>query len=717
MRRAVASWTFLILFAAAVADARQRAAGEDLMQVVAPTSRAVANAHPHVNVMVGFGTAKDGTPADPSTFRAKFNGRDVTGDFIPLLSGDVQTGVRATIPARLLKLSRGLRNRLRLSVQGVRRSDGKGPRARDVDRLRFGAADGPNQPPIAMLTAGSQTAKLDTPVGFDASASHDPDQDELTFDWTFSDGGTASGPTTNHAFTATAGGTVSATVSVSDGVATVTETTALPVALEPDQGRTEGILRIDADAPLEFSAVALGANATRSLTIRNADATPTSQLKVQAFSDDPAFTVAPATLDLGPDGSAALDVVFTPAAAGHADARVLLLVSASNRGALTLLTHGFGGAGPGDGPTLLGVPAFGIGGTGVTLLAPDGTRVPIEETTGTCAPATAFASADVCVVDDDCDVPGETCTQTATPLDVTDLCSDGQSLFVLAEDSYTEQRLDAETDLSGSVVRFDLGAGGTVTGRRVLYRTTDDTSYLACDQIAAGTGGLAYLAEFRSMESSVNCDRDERDALVTLSKTTGNARSVMSRIDQAAGVGDCEFRDGVAELRVAADGVKKYAGFDSAGLWRIAPVPLAFTPDVHEGFQIAPDGTVVFAIAHDRGATATIDLYRITEAQVEHGALRVSELTPCATFAVPNDTTAADPARTNVTSLVLGPSALAPSDSVALVTFRSRADPPAFDVLPPFGDVRGTVAFSLASASASCGAQGLVTLGAVELAR
>jgi hypothetical protein len=107
----------------------------------------------------------------------------------------------------------------------------------------------------------------------------------------------------------------------------------------------------------------------------------------------------------------------------------------------------------------------------------------------------------------------------------------------------------------------------------------------------------------------------------------------------------------------------------------------------------------------------------MTEAQVEHGALPVSDLVPCATFPIPNDGTDTTPAATGVSSIVLGPSASAPSDTVALVTFRSRTDPPAVDVLPPFGDVRGTVAFSLAGASTTCSAQGLVSLASIELQR
>jgi hypothetical protein len=252
----------------------------------------------------------------------------------------------------------------------------------------------------------------------------------------------------------------------------------------------------------------------------------------------------------------------------------------------------------------------------------------------------------------------------------------------------------------------------------MLYRTTDETTHLACDDIGADVGGLAYVAEFRTVIPTATCDRDERDALVSLNKNTGNARTVsgFSRLDQAIGVPECEFRDSVEQLEVARDGVAKYAGFLTHGLWRIAPAPLAFTPDVRDGFRVHPDGSVLFAIAHDRGATASIDLYRLTAAQVEHGALPVATLSPCASFAVPNNTAPDAPATTAVTSLVVGPSTSPPSDATALVTFRARGTL-ALDVLPPTGDVRGTVAFSLPSATSTCGVQGLVSVRGNDLAR
>jgi hypothetical protein len=697
--------------------ARPRA-GEDLMQVVTPTSRGVANAHPFVNVIIAFGSARDGSAADPSTFRAKLNGRDATPLFEPTFTGDVQTGVRATLPAGLLRFVAAPRNKLRLSIQSSR-DGGKGGRARDVDRLRFGAQDGPNQAPVAILAAAADAAALGQPVGFDASGSHDPDTDELSFTWTFSDGETAAGPVVTHAFTASDAGVLGATVHVTDGVATVDATATLATVLETDPGRTPGRLRIEATEPLEFSAVALGDRATRTLTVRNLDTTATSQLKVEASVSNGAFSVNPPALDLGPDGSATVDVVFAPTAAGHQDARLMVLASASNRGAVTFLAHGHGGAAPGDGPTELSVPAFAAVGSNLVRLAPDGTRTPIDVTTGTCGPPGSGNVGDVCVVDADCVTPGEVCQPTATPLDSTEICSDDRSLFLLSEDSFTDPRDDPDTELTGSVVRFDLDASGAVTGRRMLYRTTDETTHLACDDIGADVGGLVYLAEFRVVVDTATCERDERDALVSLNKNTGNARTVsgFSRMDAVPGVGECDFRDSVEQLEVARDGVAKYAGFLSHGLWRIAPTPLPFTPDVRDGFQVHPDGSVVFALAHDRGATASIDLYRLTAAQVEHGALPVSTLSPCASFQVPNDTTADKPTATFVSSIVVGASASPPSDASALVTFRTRADASLVDVLPPTGDVRGTVAFSLPSATSTCGVQGLVSVRGNDLTR
>ena len=484
-------WRWLLvslpLLAAAPVDAARQRGGEELIQVVAPTSRAVADAHPHVNVVIAFGASKDGTPADPATFRAKLNGRDVTGEFRAVLTDGVETGRRAALPQPRLRLATAPRNRLRLSVQAVKTSGAK--RARDVDRLRFGAADVANRPPVVMLAAGSDVTAVGVPVTFDASGSHDPDLDELSFEWSFSDGETASGPTVAHAFGPADSGMASANVVVSDGVDAVPQALSIPLALAPDPGRTQGTLRIEAAAPLEHAAVALGASATRSLTIRNVDATPTSQVKIRTMIlGNAQFMAAPATLDLGPDGSATVDVTFAPTAAGHAGAQVMLVTSAANRPAVSFIAHGHGGAAPGDGPTLVDVPLFASFGSDVARLAPDGTRTPINAGIGLCTPPGTSSGGDVCAANGDC-ASGEVCEGAPVPIDVTDLCGDGQGVYVLSEQSYQDLRDDPDTELSGSLVRFDLDAAGTVTGRKVLYRTTDETTHLACDGAAAGAGG------------------------------------------------------------------------------------------------------------------------------------------------------------------------------------------------------------------------------------
>lgn len=711
--RALVATLLLVSVSGAPVAARSRVPGEELLKVVSPASRKVAGAHPHVNAVILFGTTKDGTPADPSTFRAKLNGKDVTRDFHAVAQDGVQTGVRAALPGASLRLSSAPRNRLRLSIQSTKTSGAK--RTRDVDRVRFGARDVANGRPVAIVAADTPVAVLGEPIAFDASASSDPDLDELTYAWSFSDGDTAAGPTATHAFASSPDAMVRATVTVTDGVDATSQTLAIPLGLDADPGRTPGRLRIEGNL-LELSSVAVGASGAQTFVVHNVDPAPTSQLKVHVLVlDGPEFAVAPTDLvDLGPDASATFTLTFAPTVTGHASAQVVVVASATNRAAVTLLAHGYGGGAPGDGPTLLASPVFAALGTSVTRLAPDGGRTAVDDHTGTCGVSGGPGTGDVCVAGGDCNTPGETCSAGDAPLDVTDACSDGQSLYVLSEDTYTDQNPDGI--LSGSLVRFDLDGAGMVTGREVLYRTTDDTTLLACDAFSAEAGGLAYLAEFRSVDDSDACPRDERDALISVDKSSGTARTVsgLGRIDAAAGVGPCDFRDPVDELVVAADGVRKYAGFDSNGLWRIAPTPIWFTPDVHDRFRVHPDGSLAFAIGSDVGASGTIALYRLTESQVEHGALPVSALVPCASFTLPNNATAGNPSTTSATTIVLVPAASG-DGAVALVTFHSRPATLLADLLPPFGDLRGTVAFSLPSATTSCTVAGLVTTQSADL--
>ena len=69
------------------------------------------------------------------------------------------------------------------------------------------------QPPVAKA-GGPYNGTIASPVAFDGSASSDPDGTIVSYDWTFGDGGTASGAKPTHAYSAA--GTYTVTLSVTD---------------------------------------------------------------------------------------------------------------------------------------------------------------------------------------------------------------------------------------------------------------------------------------------------------------------------------------------------------------------------------------------------------------------------------------------------------------------------------------------------------------------
>jgi chitodextrinase len=69
------------------------------------------------------------------------------------------------------------------------------------------------QPPVAN-PGGPYQGTMASPVAFDGSASSDPDGGIVGYDWTFGDGGTASGAKPTHAYSAT--GTYTVTLTVTD---------------------------------------------------------------------------------------------------------------------------------------------------------------------------------------------------------------------------------------------------------------------------------------------------------------------------------------------------------------------------------------------------------------------------------------------------------------------------------------------------------------------
>ncbi len=86
-----------------------------------------------------------------------------------------------------------------------------------------------NRPPSANA-GGPYTSIVGVPIAFNAGGSSDPDGDALAFAWVFGDGGTATGPTPSHTYTAA--GTFGVALTVSDGQASdLVTTTASIVSL------------------------------------------------------------------------------------------------------------------------------------------------------------------------------------------------------------------------------------------------------------------------------------------------------------------------------------------------------------------------------------------------------------------------------------------------------------------------------------------------------
>jgi len=76
-----------------------RKLSNQLLRVVEPAGRAVASAHPFVNVVVRFGTGSEGT-ADPASFKARLGGVDVASLFRQTVeNGEVTSGSGALLSA------------------------------------------------------------------------------------------------------------------------------------------------------------------------------------------------------------------------------------------------------------------------------------------------------------------------------------------------------------------------------------------------------------------------------------------------------------------------------------------------------------------------------------------------------------------------------------------------------------------------------------------
>jgi hypothetical protein len=723
-----------------------------LLSVAEPIPGQPANAHPFVNVVVLFGRLSDGSEADPATFKAKMGRDDITDHFTPVCcdARGRQSGVRAKIEAARVKLGRRPRNVLRLSIQAVK--TGK-KRIKDVDRVRFGALEGPNGTCTAQGDADTEVIVPGIPVKFTGSAgTTDPDRDELTYQWDFGDGTASAEADPQKIYDTSAGdaqGDVTATLTASDGQASCTRSITLQAVPALDPGKTAGAIKVQSATALEFGAIALGTTATKTLTLTNTEPAETSQVKLRIATSSPAFVVSEPAVTLGPGESRDVTITYSPTAPLHQYARLGLAVNASNRQSLSFLTHGYGGAAWSNGPTLMGDPVFFTEiapqalGLGIFGYMPDGRRFFADNSVHTCeVPGSGLGTGDFCLTDDNCAANGGTCPTSSvcisganqglpctTPVDCpgsycksyslfdpVDLCSDGESLYVISDEgTFTEPDPAAETERAVTLLRMDMDDAGNVTKRQLLGRTTTETAHIACDGFAANQGGQVYIPEFHNVPDEGTCFRSEREALVKIAKSNGSTQVVTGRIDAYEGLADCDDLDPVMQLEMTRDGSRMLAAFESGGLWQIRPSPIFFSADITELFQIHPDGSVLFAATTDSGSTGLVNLYRITPDQVQHGPLPYSALVPCSSFAVPNNTFRDARGRTVVIGLASTRSPSDPSAASALVSFVASSSssptvPQLLQVISPSLIVRGSVAFSVPANSSTCSVEGLVTL-------
>lgn len=756
-RRALLHLTaVLVLLTATSAAARDR--HNDLLRIVTPTARGTVPAHPFVNVIVTFGHAADGSPADPHTFRARIGNKDIPrklGDeasaeegepnvFLPILEDGEIVGLRARLEPPFVRVGKGV-NRLRLQVRSAGEGRGRRGPKRDVDRVRFRAVEAPNQPPSGTVRPlGAILPGIETTLAADAI---DPEFDALSYFWDFGDGTTSTDPRPVHTFPiAESAATVN--LSISDGQATVQMSQTFLVCPPLDEGRAPGTLNVTGDDRLEFGNVPVGTPASRVLTVRNTDTSPASQLKLRLGADDVRFTVSPAELTLGPGESVPLTVAFTPDGAGHRSARVVMVACAANATAVQLLAHGVGGDAPG--PTFAGETIFftdsisGVLGTGTFGMLPSGQRIAIDSSASVCqAPENGAGTGDLCLSDRDC-INGGTCIRSSTCIrgerdgqpctrlldcpggfcpaqtdfDPLDMCSDGHgSLFLLSDEGTFTDLNPTDTEMSGTVMRVDFDpATGARTAAEIIGRSTTQTQWIACDRIPGGNGGRVYLAEYHDVFGPPSCFRDGRESLTVLRKRNGVRTVLTARIDAAEGLSECQDDYEPAEdLQVSADGTSVFASL-SKGVYRVLPSPLQITPDFNELFQLHPDGSVVIATATDQGPVGVIRVYKIAPEQAVNGSIRLDSKVPCAAFSVPNNG-----GRTVINyPIAVGRGPNGGGDATLLVSFlttggtsdRTGRTP----VLPSKLRFQGTAAFSMPPGpTASCAFQGIINLDLMEL--
>ncbi|HZP43300.1 MAG TPA: PKD domain-containing protein [Candidatus Binatia bacterium] len=702
----------------------QRPRRETLLLVATPTNVGPMAAHPFVNAKVYFGRMPNGAVADPRTFRARLGRHDVTSLFVDFTDSG-GTGKRARLDPPLLRTGPHTVNRLRLKV----RSMPFGPhhrRVRDIDHIRFRAVDTDDRSPTAVISTAAEMILPGVPIQFNGAGSFDPDHDWLAYDWDFGDGtphATDASPT--HVF-ADGTGDVTVTLTVTDGARAATTQTGLLACPALDPGRTPGTLRLDADARLELAAVPVGGTGATTITVRNLDQTPTSQLRVRFGTDAAAFTVSPSAVDLPAEAQAEVTLRFSPTAPGHQHAFVTAVACGTNRPVIHAVAHGYGGTAPGTGPTFAADPVFGnVFGQGTFTILPSGARVAIDNGVGVCAKLDHSGTRDLCVESADCVNPGESCDPSATTLlEPNDMCGDGQGNLYLLSDQGTFTEPNGDGSKTESILHLKLDAGGNRTGADMFARTTDETINMACDRRA---NGAIYLARAMDLPLETSCFRDAQEDLLALRKANGGASVLYGPIDQAEGQDACngDF-DETGDVEVSRDGSSVFVSFQTeGGIYRIIgppPTPLEIVPDVDDVFQVHPDGAILYAEAKDpggdpssRGTTGRITLYKIFPEQSVSSPLPLAQRTPCAVFTLPNNQGVT---RLGDISIAAGRTSPGSNDAVVLVSFgTSEGAPPHAGqplVLGRNLRVEGTVAFSSPAGNVPCAVLGLVNVEQID---
>jgi hypothetical protein len=625
---------------------------EPLLRVIAPSPDSTAKAHPFVNVRVGFGRASNGLAADPATFRARVGRRNVTAEFVDVLDDGVVIGKRAALSSPPLKVDRGS-NTLRLRVRSLVVPGTSRRRLADTDRVRFRAADGPNQPPQPHFTVDPDLITPDDTMTFSAAASFDPDGDLLTYEWDLGDGTIVTGEVVEHVYSTNE--PVVVELRASDGETVATTSRDLGVVPVVDPGRTPGTLRLAAPANLDFGAVDLASEGvTRTFTVQNTSAAAASQLRFTVTVDDPTAAFAadcPPTepCEIGPLGQQEVTVGFRPAAAGHAQAVLTVLATASNRAQIKLVSHGYGGAGPVPWGAADPVFYFDLA-SQVAAVQTDGTAVAIDSGTAACEGGTTPTYP--CITDADCagggtcpqrrcvggtqhnapcaslqDCPSGRCGQSFDPFD---LCADGTgAVFLLNDFIHADPNVDHDPALSGTILRAGLdGARHIVTNE-----VSGGSTVLGCDR--SPTGRVTW-AQYDI--AGIELD-EEREKLVDIRKTGSGLRTIFDDISKVLGFideeGFVEFEPSNA-LRRTADGSAVYvANFN--GLYRVFPEPRQVTPDIDGAFALFPDGSILATALTDDSSQATIRVYKLDPAAAATGPLQIRDLIPWATVAIPNN--------------------------------------------------------------------------------